>query len=334
MIFLSRQGNFLVDKKEGRKLIKNFYRTEYSVGKRFYHIRATPLTFEKLKKYAGKESIDESCYLYSLVKVLSQSGMSPQTRRIYYSINLHFLKIVKKTPENITETDIKTYLSILGRQRKSKSTIRVSISALEFFYKKVLKRLDFSGIEKPHYNLSISNILSREEVKKLIESVKNKKHRLLIELTYGCGLKTSEAVKVRWRDLNLKKKILHIKGTTCRTVPIPESLINRIEDFRKSHSGSKYLFYSDRIPSKHISVRAAEKIFKKALENAGIKRNLSFKALRDSFAAHMIQKGVDPDVIRRIMGIKAFQFKSKYGFIFGKTDTIPDLLDFTDISTA
>ncbi|WP_293446359.1 tyrosine-type recombinase/integrase [Persephonella sp.] len=328
--FLSRGGYFLIEKKEGKGLVKNLYKTDYTSGKNYYYIKTNRITLEKLEEYLGYEKIDKSCYLFELQKELKNSNFSQTTKKTYFSVNLSFLRAVNKTPSEITQKDIERFLSILKRRGKSESTLGVTYSALKYFYHNLLKKIDFNSIKRPTSKLPISGTLSRQEIKKILENIKNIKHRLLIEVAYSCGLKLQETVRIKVEDIDFKNGALTVRKN-FRKVPIPESLARKLETFKKDRKKG-YIFFSDGNKKKHLTPRSAEEIFKKALKNAGINRNLSFKSLRDSFVAHMLEKKVDPEIIRKIIGVKKNQFESKYKLYFKSFNDLPDLLDFKDLS--
>ncbi len=328
--FLSRGGYFLIEKKEGKGLIKNLYKTDYTAGENYYYIKTTQMNLEKLERYLGSEKIDKSCYLFELQEGLKNSNFSQTTKKTYFSVNLAFLKTLNKTPTEITDKDIERFLSILKRRGKSESTLGVAYSALKYFYYNLLKKIDFSGIKRPVSKIPISGTLSRQEIKRILENIKNIKHRLLIEVAYSCGLRLQETVRIKVEDIDFKNGILTVKKNS-RKVPIPESLVRKLEIFKKDRKKG-YIFFSDGNTEKHLTPRSAEEIFKKALKNSDINRNLSFKSLRDSFVAHMLEKKVDPEIIRKIIGVKKNQFESKYKLYFKSFNDLPDLLDFKDLS--
>ncbi|SNZ09894.1 Site-specific recombinase XerD [Persephonella hydrogeniphila] len=326
IVFLSKNGYFLLDKIKGKKYIKNFYR--YSTGEKFFYIEASKINLEKIKNYIEDREIDKKCYLYQLQNKLNNSDLQSNTKKTYFSINLRFLETINKTPDTVKKEDIERFLSILKRRGKSTSTLSVSYSALKYFYSSVLGKIDFREITRPYPEIPITSSLSREELKKIISSIKNEKHKLLIEVAYGCGLKLHEVIKITKNDIDFHNKIFVIKTNhSYRKVPIPSSLIKKLQSYSKKIK-SEFLFFSERNPEKHITPRAAEDIFKKSLKKAGIKRDLSFKSLRDSFVAHLIDRNVNPELIRKVIGIKKAQFKNKYGFYLNFTEHIPDLLIF------
>ncbi len=332
MFFLSKNGYFKVKKEEVSEDLSNiFYRTEYTADADYYYIKANDLTLEKLEKNFDKHIIDHSCYLYRLKEKLKNSNLSINTQKTYFSINLNFIKTVNKTPDSITENDITRYLSILKRRKKSSNTLTVNYSALRFFYEIVLNKISFQSIKRPVATTSPSGTLSRLEMYKLLNSIKNPKHKLLLEITYGCGLKLNEVIKLRLTDINLQDSSIKVRGHSPRTIKISPILKKKIKEFLNHTNNTKFLFFSVKKNGKHISERTAEKIFKNALKKANINRKLSFKSLRDSFTVHMLEKNVKKEELAKVLGINITQFNSKYHIFLENEVHLPDLLSFEDI---
>jgi len=221
VIFLSKNGYFLLDKKTGKVYIKNFYPSEYTTGEDYFYIKATKINLEKIQKYIKDEEIDKSCYLFELQKGLKRSNLSPATRKTYFSVNINFLKVINKRPEKVKKEDVERFISILKRRGKSANTLSVAYSALKFFYHSILGNVDFKKIDRPESTIPISGPLSRREISKIIKNTQNEKHRLLIEVAYGCGLRLNETIKLKKEDILFEQKIFFIKknGKT-RKVPI------------------------------------------------------------------------------------------------------------------
>ena len=327
-VHLSKSGYFLLEKKSGKKFIKNFYKSDYTTGEKYFYIKANHINLEKLEKYLCPEYIDKSCYLFQLNENLKESNLSRATKDIYFAINLSLLNTLNKTPDKITDKDIEKFLSILKRRGKSNSTLGVAYTALKYFYQHLLKAIDFKNIKRPTLSIPVSGTLSRHEIHKIINTISNIKHKLLIEVAYGCGLRLQETVKLKVNDIDFKNKTIIVRKNQ-RKVPIPNSLLTKLKKYLKNREEG-YLFYSDSNIHKHLTPRAAEDIFKKALKNSGINRNLSFKSLRDSFVVHMIEKDVNPEVLRKILGLKKNQFENKYKLYFKFSSQLPDLLIFEE----
>src|SRR3989344_7158494 len=130
-------------------------------------------------------------------------GFSPMTVRNYSFFVEKFLNFSKKDSADLDEDDAKKYISNLF-DSKSKNTIMLAAAALKFFYIEVLGK-EFSKIKIPKKDKRLPEVLTKDEVKRLIDSASNRKSRLIISLLYSSGLRVSELVNLRIEDLNLNE---------------------------------------------------------------------------------------------------------------------------------
>jgi integrase/recombinase XerD len=183
---------------------------------------------------------------------------------------------------------------------KNASTVSGQISALKFYFEKVLGRK--LEMNHPKRNKSIPNILSIDEVKRLVEVTSNIKHRLIIQLLYGCGLRVSEVVKIQKEDVNFNEELIKIclsKGKKDRFVKIPASLIDNLKRYYELEVGI-YLFESNR--GVKLTTATIQKIIKNSSKKADINKNVSPHTLRHSFATHLLEQGTDLRLIQKLLG--------------------------------
>jgi len=242
--------------------------------------------------------------LKKLETELKLRGFTQATYKTYIDNNQRFLNFIKKTPEEISEDDIKLYLAHLMSEKQQKpASVNLTLSALKFFYKEILNKDLFNRIKPPKSEKKIPTVLTKEEMKQLLDAIKNDKHKLLVELLYSAGLRVSECVKMKVDDLNLKEKmgkVISGKGKKDRHIILSNNLIEHLNRYLKNREvDSEYLFPSDK---KYISVRMAQKIVKKAAKNAGIKKRVFCHALRSSFATHLLEAGTDIRYIQQLLG--------------------------------
>lgn len=210
----------------------------------------------------------------------------------------------KRTPQDVTKQDIKAYQAFLMADKTLKpSTVNLILSALKFFYVNVLGKDIFQDIQRPKKEQKLPVVLTRDEIRKMIENTKNKKHRLLIEFLYGSGLRVSEAVGFKINDLDLNEKINIIrggKGKKDRRIIVPNKLRKKLTHYLKRRKdGNPYIFH---YKEGHISTRQAQRIVKQAGLRAGIKKDVFCHALRSSFATHLIDSGVDIRDVQVLLG--------------------------------
>lgn len=241
-------------------------------------------------------------------------GFSEITIKNYLRHNNLFLTFIKKEPEKINEDDVKSYLAYLLSEKKIKpASASLTLSALRFFYKEVLEKDIFAKIKTPKLEKKIPTVLTKDEVKALLNALENKKHRLLVELLYSAGLRVSEAVKIKVDDFDFNEKMGKVrsgKGRKDRHIILSTNLIESIKKYlAKREENSEYLFPSK---DRFMSIRMAQKIVNKGAKKAGIKKRVFCHALRSSFATHLLEAGTDIRVIQELLGHSSIATTQRY----------------------
>jgi integrase/recombinase XerD len=235
--------------------------------------------------------------LLKLKRELEIRNFSPRTVKGYsYSVE-KFLEYSKGN--GLNENSVKSYIQ-LNLQSKNPSSVRSDLFALKFFFENVLK--EKINLPNPKKNSSLPEILTIEEIRKLVGATSNIKHRLIIKFLYGCGLRVSEVVNIGKDDLNFEEGLIHIKlakGKKDRFVKIPESAAEEIENFIKIDNG-KYLFESNR--GGKITTSTVQAILKNSAKKAGVKKRVHPHLLRHSFATHLLEAGTDLRIIQKLLG--------------------------------
>ncbi len=184
-----------------------------------------------------------------LIKKLQQdmriAGYSPRTIKSYTICAKNICKRFKKPLNRITEDDFKSFLASLAKKKYSPYTINLYHATLKYVTEKIYhKKFTFRfPYAKRHKKLPI--VLSRKEIRKIIHSTKNSKHRLLIALSYGAGLRVSEAVSLKVADLDLAELTLHIKkskGKRDRITIIPKRLKTDLQNLIAGKKPRDFLF--------------------------------------------------------------------------------------------
>jgi len=251
--------------------------------------------------------------LEKLENELKIRGMSKHTISTYMFYNKAFLGFIGLQPEDVEEDDIKKYLGyLLSDKGRSNRTVALVVAALEFYYVEMLgKKI---SIKRPKIPRSIPVVMSKAEVKRLITETKNKKHRLLLELLYSSGLRLSECVNLKVEDLELEEKVGWVrsgKGGKDRFFILSEKLIVHIEKYL-GEKRTGYLFTGR---DGQLSTRAVQKVVKEAAARAEIRKNVKVHTLRHSFAAHLLEAGVDIRKIQTLLGHADLSTTQIYTFV-------------------
>ncbi|MFQ5531749.1 MAG: site-specific tyrosine recombinase/integron integrase [Candidatus Nanoarchaeia archaeon] len=244
----------------------------------------------------------------SVKKECKRRRLSPRTFKTYlYCIN-RFLKFTKKDLGKISKKDVRLFLEYLSDREMSGNTMNTYHMAIRFLFENVLKKRMWIDIKYSKVPEKLPEVLSKEEVRRLIDSIKNTKHVLMISLMYSSGLRVSELISLRVRDLELNKKYGYVrngKGGKDRLIVIPKNLINPIKRLMEKEDldEENYLFNSNR--NKKYSIRSIQKIIEKASKISGIKRKIHPHTLRHSFATHLIENGYDVSQVQTLLGHKS-----------------------------
>jgi len=236
--------------------------------------------------------------LEALKAELKLRGFSPLTLRNYSFFVDKFLQKTGKNSEDLKQEDVKIYLSGLF-DSKSKNTVMLAAAALKFFYIEVLKK-EFEQIRMPKKDNPLPEVLTKDEVKKLIGATDTVKSRLIISLLYSTGLRVSELVNLKLEDINLAEKtgwVRRGKGAKDRLFMMSEPLCRDIEEFVKN-KGHIFVFSKE----KPLTTRNIQKIIKNARVRAGLNKRVTPHTLRHSFATHLLEQGTDIRVIQTILG--------------------------------
>lgn len=224
-------------------------------------------------------------------------NFSSKTNKSYINSNVKFLEFAQE--RELNQDLVKKYIQQEIRRRKP-ATISHDIFAIQFFFLNVLGEKIY--IPRPKKNKTLPEILTNEEVKNMIYSTSNIKHKLILKILYGCGLRVSEIVTLRKQDVNFNEGLIHVrkaKGRKDRFVKIPDSIKDELEYYCKLDN-SDILFPSNR--SGKLSTATIQAIVEKAGKKAGIKKDVYPHLLRHSFATRLLEQGTDLRIIQKLLG--------------------------------
>lgn len=208
-----------------------------------------------------------------------------------------------------TEEEVKNYVQ-LRLARRNPSTVAHEIFAIQFYFEKVLgRRID---VPRPKRNKTLPKILTAEEVRRMIASTQNIKHRLILKMLYGCGLRVSEVVLLRKEDLDFKESLIHVKlakGKKDRFVKIPDSLKEELMSYCGLEK-SELLFPSNR--GGKLTTATIQAIVERSAKKAEIRKEVYPHLLRHSFATHLLEQGTDLRIIQKLLGHSDIRTTQRY----------------------
>jgi site-specific recombinase XerD len=242
-------------------------------------------------------------FLEKLQIELKISKNSPHTIRNYTTANEFLLDFSKKSPEKITEDDVKHFMAEKLSERAATSII-LFLSAIKYAYGTILKTDPTISIKRPKRERKIPSVLTKEEVKKLLENCDMKKSKLMLSLLYATGMRVSEIINLKTFDLVFEENIGYVrqaKGRKDRIFNIPEFLKKDLQKQvkKQKETNQRYLFSG---PKGALTTRNLQKIVQKTAHRAQIKKDVHPHTLRHSFATHLLESGVDIRYIQQLLG--------------------------------
>lgn len=242
-------------------------------------------------------------YVNQLSRELQQRNYSPRTVEIYSNCLRSFLKRLEYDVSKISREKVVDFILYLESQNRAPKTINLYKEVIKFFCSQILKLSVYFDIKLSKQPRKLPVILSRQEIQKILDSVVNIKHKTILALAYGAGLRVSEVVRLAVGDVNFDKKTLHIKsakGQKDRITILPEKLLGEIKMLMEDKKYEDPLFHSEQGGGLHS--RTAQHIFQDALLRSGVQKKATFHSLRHSFATHLLEHGTDIRYIQKLLG--------------------------------
>ncbi len=232
---------------------------------------------------------------------------SPNTIKTYTeALGVFFQFHSNKAAEQLEIADIIDFnTGYILRKNLSASYQNQVINAIKLFYRNRFNRvMDLNNIQRPRREKRLPNVLSKQEIKAILEAPTNLKHRAMLSLIYACGLRRSELLNLSLSDVHSDRNLLFIrqsKGKKDRVVPISNKIIEMLREYYKAYKPKTWLF-EGQIPNTKYSEMSLAKVLKQALKKAGNQKPVSLHWLRHSYATHLLESGTDLRYIQELLG--------------------------------
>lgn len=241
----------------------------------------------------------------SYLSKLEIKKYSNNTVRIYVSCFERFINYYPDLDiDHLTEKDIRQYLKNLVRKDYSNSYINQAINSIKFYYEIVLGMPNrFYDIERPRKQYKLPKVLSKEEVKRIIDAAKNIKHKCIISLLYSAGLRRSELINLKVKDVDSQRMLIQVtgaKGNKDRYTLLANSMLSDLRVYYRTYRPSKYLFEGQ--TKEKYSATSINKVIARATVDAGINKHVTAHTFRHSFATHLLEDGTDLRYIQLLLG--------------------------------
>ncbi len=248
---------------------------------------------------------------------------SPQTLKNYRAAFRLFLDAqAPRLPLDLTKQEILDYLAGRVAAGISEAYQNLLINAIKFYYEQVEGQpRQYYNIPRPKRPLLNPKLLAKEEVRALLHGTENNKHRAMLMLAYGLGLRLSEVLALTPTDIDSKRMVLYVrggKGKKDRDLPLPDSLLPLLREQYREFRPVTFLFEGQH-PGEPYSARSLQQVVKQAAARAGIRRPISLHMLRHSYATHLLEGGTDIRLIQDLLGHASIKTTEIYTHVAHRT---------------
>jgi len=253
----------------------------------------------------------------ALIAHLTLKNYSKATIRAYRSALGQFLKwrVQENMEGPFTQVQCRAYILFRYKQGRKWQTINGDYSALMRFYREILQQSwDVDHIPRPRKERSLPPILSEQEVKRLIENGSTFKHQVFMSLLYATGLRLSESLGLRLRDIDgdrLQLRVQRGKGAKDRYVSFPRCLLELLRSYYKIYRPEEYLF-NGKVRGAQWAMRSAQWSIQRAKDRIGLHRQVSPHVFRHCYATHHLERGTNLVYLKAQLGHKHLKTTSKY----------------------
>jgi site-specific recombinase XerD len=251
-----------------------------------------------------------------MIRDMTLRGFSPRTHESYIAAVVHLARHYRRSPEQLTNEEVQAYLLHLVQQRKlAWATCSLAVNAFRFLYHVTLgrDRTDFR-VPAPKVPQKLPEILSREDVWRLIDAASVPTHRLLLATTYAAGLRVSKVVALKVANIDPERLTIHVeqgKGGKDRYVPLADRLLVELRRYWRVVPPTRWVF-PNRQGTRPIDISAAQKIYTMTKLRAGIRKQGGIHALRHAYATHLLEAGTDLPTVQRLLGHQHLSTTMRY----------------------
>lgn len=290
--------------------IKTFEDARWSPSNCYWHLPDTeanrlhfklPLAHTLIPNAEGMTSI-ETFKRYLLSKRYSANTINTYSEALKSFLTFCNTKAIKE----ITNDDVIAYNNdYILKNAFSSSYQNQIVNAIKLFFKIVKdSQIEIDKIHRPKREKVLPNVLSKEEIKAILEAPKNLKHKAMLSMIYSCGLRRSELLNLKPNDIDSKRNVVIIrqsKGKKDRITPLSPKILELLRDYYKEYSPKMYLFEGQEKNTQY-SARSLEEVLKKSINLATINKPVTLHWLRHSYATHLLESGTDLRYIQELLG--------------------------------
>jgi integrase/recombinase XerD len=263
-----------------------------------------------------------------MIEDMSSRKLGPHSQRSHISSCKRFAAFLGRSPETATCEDIRLFQLHLAETGMSICNRNRIMTGVRFLLRVTLRRLDLAAeIYHLHEPQKIPQVMSPDETRRLLAVANSLRTRVLLSLSYGCGLRAGEVVRLKVKHIDSAQKIIRIeqsKGRKDRNVMLSPEALDLLRQWWKKRPRrgdaetplqERWLFPSRKSgkgASKPMTTRQLSRLFHEAADAAGIRKNVTLHALRHSFATHLLERGTDIRIIQALLGHDKLDTTARY----------------------
>lgn len=242
-----------------------------------------------------------------MIDELTLRGYSANTHDSYLSAVTRVAGYYNRSPDTLSVDDIQKWvLHLINDCGISSASCRLYINALRFLFINVLKRDALNvAITYPKKKQKIPELLTRNEVAQILNASLNVKHRMMLAICYGCGLRVSELVCLKVKDIDGERRLLRVtqgKGFKDRLVTISPMLLKQLRDYWVELRPPSWLFPNEIRTYEHLCPSTPQRTFHRAKQKAGIQKSGGIHSLRHAYATHQLEGGLSIHKLKQLLG--------------------------------
>ena len=245
-------------------------------------------------------------YIEKMVDMILAFNYSDSTLKNYTHAFIQFLKHFEyQDPAGIANAPIISFLGSIMLRGLSASSGHTMVNSVQFYYHNVLQMNAYSfKLPRPKKEKKLPTVLTMDECLKLFQVVDNPKHKLLLLIGYGAGLRVSEIVSLKWSDILFSEHKIHLKnakGKKDRMVMLPYSIVHSLQVYKEMYNGKQYVF-EGQFAGEPYSTGSVQSVMRQAIQKSGLDKKATVHSLRHSFATHLLENGTDIRYIQKFLG--------------------------------
>ena len=247
--------------------------------------------------------------IQTFIRYLNSKRYSSNTIKVYSDSMSTFLRYFSMIDiSDISNDDLINFNNnYILKNNFSSSFQNQVVNAVKLYFSAIQhKKMDVELIHRPRREKVLPNVLSKEEIKAILDAPYNLKHRAMLAMIYSCGLRRGELLSLTKFDIDSKRMVVIIrmaKGKKDRIVPLSPKILRLLRDYYKSYTSKEFLFEGQ--GEGKYSEKSLENIFKQSLFKANNKKPVTLHWLRHSYATHLLESGTDLRYIQDLLGHKS-----------------------------